>query len=317
MTRRRVCAALLALAAALPVPAQQPRFQVEVRLVRLLATVKDASGRPVGDLTKEDFLIYDSGVPQEVAVFERHTEVPLSVALMVDTSGSMIRKLREATGSVLAFLRTFFSEGHPEDAVALYSFNQDVTLQADFTRRLTRLENELRRLRAEAGTSLYDAIYFGARALESRDGRRVILLVSDGADTTSAKEFDEALEAAHNADAVIYAVLIIPVENDPGRHIAGENALIGLSTATGGKVFLATLGEKLDAAFAEILRDLRTQYLLGYYPRNLPYLKDRFHRVEVRLRRPDLRVTTRSGYYVEYMSGSESEPPSRGPLRKP
>jgi len=317
MILRRAGAALLLLAVGLPVLAQQPRFKVEVRLVRLLVTVKDAGGRPVGDLTREDFLIYDSGVPQEVAVFERHTEVPLSVALMVDTSGSMVRKLREATGSVLAFLRTFFSEGHPEDALALYSFNQDVTLQADFTRRMTLLERELRRLRAEAGTSLYDAIYFGARALEGRKGRRVILLVSDGADTTSVKEFAEALEAAHNADAAIYAVLIIPVENDPGRHIAGENALIGLSTATGGKVFLATLGERLDAAFAEILRDLRTQYLLGYYPKNLPYSRDRFRRVEIRLRRPDLRAMTRSGYYVEYEGASEPEPPSRGALRNP
>lgn len=314
---RRARAAVLLLAAALGLAAQQPRFKVEVRLVRLLATVKDARGEPVGDLSKEDFLIFDSGVPQEVAVFERHTETPLSVALLLDTSGSMARKLREANASVLAFLRAFFAEGHPEDAVALYSFNQDVTLQANFTRRVTRLENELRRLRAEAGTSLYDAIYFGARALENREGRRVILLVSDGADTTSVKEFREALEAAHNADAAIYGVLIIPVESDPGRHIAGENALIGLATATGGKVFLATLGERLDAAFAEILRDLRTQYLLGYYPRNLPYSRERFHRVEVRLRRPDLRVITRSGYYVEYESGSESEPPSRGPLRKP
>jgi Ca-activated chloride channel family protein len=313
----RAGAALLVLGAGLGLAAQLPRFQVDVRLVRLLVTVKDARGQPVGDLSKEDFLIFDSGVPQQVAVFERHTETPLSVALLVDTSGSMVRKLKEANVSVLSFLRAFFGEGHPEDAVALYSFNQDVTLQANFTRRVTRLENELRRLRAEAGTSLYDAIYFGARALESRQGRRVILLVSDGADTTSVKEFDEALQAAHNADAAIYAVLIIPVENDPGRHVAGENALIGLSTATGGKVFLATLGQKLDAAFAEILRDLRTQYLLGYYPRNLPYSKERFHRVEVRLRRPDLRVTTRSGYYVEYESGSEPEPPSRGPLRKP
>jgi Ca-activated chloride channel family protein len=297
--------------------AQETVFRVDVRLVRLLATVKDLNGEPVGGLQKTDFTVYDSGVVQEIALFERHTETPLSVALLVDTSASTARKLKQETVSVLAFLRTFFGEGHPEDAVALYSFDHDVTLQSSFTRRVTRLENELRRLRAEAGTSLYDAIYFAARALESRRGRRVILIVSDGADTTSAKTFQEALEAAHAADAAIYAVLVVPVEADAGRHIAGENALIGLGAATGGKVFSATLGERLDAVFSEILRDLRTQYLIGYYPKNLPYSKERFHRIEVKMNRPDLRVVTRSGYYVDYEGTTERGPTSGGPFRIP
>jgi Ca-activated chloride channel family protein len=296
---------------------QETVFRVEVRLVRLLVTVKNLAGEPVGGLTKADFAVYDNGVLQEIALFERQTETPLSVALLVDTSGSTARKLKEETASVLTFLRTFFGEGHPDDAVALYSFDNDVTLQSSFTRRIGRLERELRGLRGEAGTSLYDAIYFAARALESRDGRRVILIVSDGADTTSAKTFQEALEAAHAADAAIYGVLTIPVENDPGRHVAGENALIGLATSTGGKVFAARLGERLDEAFAEILKDLRTQYLIGYYPKNLPYTRERFHRLEVKLRRPDLRAITRSGYYVNYETTTERGPGSGGPFRTP
>jgi Ca-activated chloride channel family protein len=307
-------AALLGLGAAL---AQETVFRVEVRLVRLLVTVKNLDGEPVGGLAPEDFTVYDNGIAQEIAVFERHTETPLSIALLVDTSGSTARKLKEETASVLTFLRTLFSEGHPDDAVALYSFDNDVTLQSSFTRRVTRLERELRGLRAEAGTSLYDAIFFAARALESRNGRRVILIVSDGADTTSAKTFQEALEAAHAADAAIYGVLTIPVENDPGRHVAGENALIGLATSTGGKVFAAQLGERLDAAFAEILKDLRTQYLIGFYPKNVPYSREPFHRLDVKLRRPDLRAITRSGYYVNYENTTERGPGSGGPYRTP
>ncbi len=307
-------AGLLGLAAAW---SQQTVFRVEVRLVRLLVTVKNLAGEPVGGLVRDDFSVYDNGVAQEIALFERHTEAPLSIALLVDTSGSTARKLKEQTASVLAFLRTFFGEGHPDDAVALYSFDNDVTLQSSFTRRVTRLERELRGLRAQAGTSLYDAVFFAARALESRQGRRVILLVSDGADTTSVKTFQEALEAAHAADAAIYAVLTIPVENEAGRHVAGENALIGLAAATGGRVVPTALGERLDAAFAEILRDLRTQYLIGYYPKNLPYTRERFHRLEVKLRRPDLRAVTRSGYYVNYEDTIERGPGSGGPHRTP
>lgn len=315
--RRAISGALAGLLGFAAAWTQETVFRVEVRLVRLLVTVKNPDGQPVGGLTREEFTVYDNGVAQQIALFERHTETPLSVALLVDTSGSTARKLKEETASVLAFLRTFFSEGHPDDAVALYSFDSDVTLQSSFTRRVTRLERELRGLRAEAGTSLYDAIFFAARALESRPGRRVILIVSDGADTTSVKTFQEALEAAHAADAAIYAVLTIPVENEPGRHIAGENALIGLATATGGRVFAATLGERLDAAFSEILRDLRTQYLIGYYPKNLPYTRERFHRLEVKLRRPDLRAVTRSGYYVNYENTTERGPGSGGPHRTP
>jgi Ca-activated chloride channel family protein len=95
----------------------------------------------------------------------------------------------------------------------------------------------------------------------------------------------------------------MPITNEPGRNIGGENALTNLAAGTGGRVFAPTVGESLDAAFAEILRELRTQYLLAYYPRNVPPTKDRFHRLEVKVRRPDLRVLTRSGYYGEAEEG--------------
>ena len=297
--------------------AQETLFRVDVSLVRLLVTVKDSGGGLVGDLTKEDFTIRDSGVKQEIALFEHHTEKPLSVALLIDTSASTALKFNEETESVIRFANALFREGNPADTVALYSFNQDVTLRTTFTRRLARLEKELKQLKPEAGTSLYDTIYFASRALEDRDGRHVIVVVTDGADTTSSKDFHDALESAHLADAVIYGILIIPVTNDPGRHIAGENALIMLSTGTGGRVFAPGLGEMLDTAFSNILRDLRTQYLLGYYPRNIPDTRERFHRIEVSLRQPDLRVNTRSGYYGNYgdsiQPGSGRQEPSRKP----
>jgi Ca-activated chloride channel family protein len=101
------------------------------------------------------------------------------------------------------------------------------------------------------------------------------------------------------ADVVLYPILVMPITNEPGRNIGGENALSGLAAGTGGKVFFPSGGPAVDAAFAEILRDLRTQYLLAYYPKDLPPTKERFHRLEVKVGRPNLRVLARSGYYEE------------------
>ena len=145
----------------------------------------------------------------------------------------------------------------------------------------------------------------------------MIVVVTDGADTTSVKNFQAALEAAHLADAVIYGIMIIPVPNNAGRHIAGENALIALSTGTGGTVFSSTLGEMLDSSFKNIVRALRTQYLLGYYPKNLPYSKDRFHRLRITASRPNLRVLTRTGYYGEYEVPAPGALRPAGPARRP
>lgn len=295
--------------------AQQPVFRADVRLVRLLATAKDAGGQPVGGLEREDFTIYDRGVRQEIAVFERHTSQPLSVALLVDTSGSTGRELPYEIDAVGRFLRALFGEGNPKDALALYTFTHDVHLRSSFTRNRGRLEQALKQIRAEAGTSLYDAVWFAARALEDREGRHVIILVSDGGDTTSAKSFQDALRAAHAADAVIYSVLVVPVPNDPGRNVGGENALETLSASTGGRLFAPALGPEIDRAFSDILRDLRTQYLVAYYPKNVPPSADRYHQIKVEIRRPGLRVVTRSGYYGDYEAGADPDPSRPRPNR--
>lgn len=312
---RRIWIGVVLLLATSSLVAQETVFRVDVRLVRMLATVKDYSGRLVGDLKKRDFQIFDNGVKQEIALFGHHTEEPLSVVLLVDTSGSTATQLKEETRSMIRFLRALFDEGNQRDQVALYSFNHDVTMESGFTRDSEELEHQLSTLKGDAGTSLYDAIYFASGALSSRKGRRVILIVTDGADTTSGKDFHAALEAAHNSDAAIYGIMIIPVTSDAGRHIAGENALISLTTGTGGRVFAAALGEMLDDAFADILRDLRTQYLLGYYPKDLPYTKERFHKIEVRVGRPKLRVYTRNGYYGQSGDSTQRGAGSRSRVR--
>jgi Ca-activated chloride channel family protein len=299
----RLLAALsVAALAAAPLGAQ---IRVTVNLVRITATVKNPAGELVGALTKDDFEVLDNDVKQQVSVFERQTDQPLSVALMVDASGSTAKDLKYETDSVVRFLKALFAEGNPQDAVALYSFNYQVTLHNFFTHNHAPIEHSLRLIHGEAGTSLYDAIYLASHDLETREGRKVMIIVTDGGDTTSVKSFHTALESAQLANATIYPVLVVPITNDAGRNIGGENALTTMSQGTGGRVFQPTLGAELDNAFTEIIKDLRTQYLLAYYPKDVPLTRNRFHRLTVRVRRPDLRVTARNGYYGDAEQSTE------------
>lgn len=291
---------LSAAAALLQDVAAQPQdvtFRSDVRLVRVLATVKDAAGGLVGGLNKEDFQILDSGVPQQVAVFERQTAQPLSISLLIDNSASTAKDFRYELDSMRRFLKTLIGEGNPEDRAAMYSFNWQTVQLTGFTRRLARLDDALRQLKSEGGTSLYDAVTLAAHDLEGRDGRHVMIIVTDGGDTTSAKRFHDAARSLQQADAVVYAILVVPITNDSGRNIGGENALTTMTAATGGRVFTPSNSATLDSAFSSILRDLRTQYFIGYYPKNVPPQSDKFHKLELSVSRPGLRVITRSGYY--------------------
>jgi Ca-activated chloride channel family protein len=303
--RRSAGFLLAALLVAAPALAQDSVIHVNVRLVRMLVTVKDAGGQLIGSLNKDDFSIFDNGVKQDIAVFERQTEQPLSVAVLVDTSASTGIELRYELESVSRFLRALLGEGNPDDTVALYSFNWQVNLLSSYTRRFARVDSQLKQLKSEGGTSLYDAIYLASRELENRDGRHVMVIVTDGGDTTSVKDFHQALEAAQLADALLYPVLVVPITNDAGRNIGGENALTSLASGTGGRVFLPTLGAELDRAFSDILHELRTQYMVGFYPKDVPLTKDRFHALKVGVQGRNLRALTRSGYYGESIGPSK------------
>ncbi|HYZ86758.1 MAG TPA: VWA domain-containing protein [Bryobacteraceae bacterium] len=294
---RLIASALACLLLPLSGPAQTS-FKVDVKLIRLLATVKDGSGKLIGGLEKTDFELLDSGVPQQISVFERQTGQPLSVAIVVDVSGSTAREIPYEADALDRFLKALFREGDPHDRASLYTFNWEIRQQTGFTRDGKLIERRLRATKAEAGTSLYDGISLAAQDLDKLEGRKVMILITDGGDTTSSTRFHEALEAAQRADAVVYAVLVVPIANDPGRNVGGENALELLTTGTGGRVFRPEIREHFANAFDEILRDLRTQYLIGYYPKNLPYQSDsRYRRISLRTKRPELRVSTRSGYY--------------------
>jgi Ca-activated chloride channel family protein len=281
--------------------AAQSTFKTNVNLVRLLVSVKTQAGELVGSLRRDEFDIYDCGVKQEVAVFEHQTTQPLSVSVMVDASGSTLKDIHYETTSIGKFFKALLKEGNSKDMAALYSFNYDVSVMHVFTRNLNQLEAQLGRIKPTAGTSLYDAVHFAGHDLQGRDGRHVMVIVSDGGDTTSHWKYHDALEAAQKADAVIYPIIVVPITNDAGRNIGGEHTLMQFASNTGGRVFYPSNFAELDKAFAEILLDLRTQYMIGYYPKNLPPEPPRFRPVKVDVKRADLRASTRTGYYGDVL----------------
>jgi Ca-activated chloride channel family protein len=282
-----------------PESAPQPltTFSVGVNLVHILATVHDEDGAVITHLNRGDFQLSVDGVPQRVSVFERNTSLPLSVAVLIDTSASTRIDIHYEEESVLKFIPALLSAGNSSDAFALYSFNWRTSLEADFSRNPHRAERALHSLKGEGGTSLYDAIYLASDNLADREGRHVIVVVTDGNDTTSYKHFGDALKAVQRADIVVYPIVAVPIENDAGREVGGEHALATLAAASGGHIFYPEGFSQLDEAFSDILKDLRTQYLLGFYPASLGQTPGAYHPISVTVTQPNLKVISRSGYY--------------------
>jgi len=291
-------------------PVQVPTLKATVNLVNLFATVRDKNKRIVGDLQQEDFKIYEDNQEQKIAFFSKEVTLPITLGLLIDTSGSERNRLGAEQEAAAKFMERVMRTG---DAAMVISFDFDVNLLVDFTDDPAQIARGINRARIGAitggvvtpgpipsnvgGTHFYDAVYLASRELTRRDGRHVIVAVTDGGDTTSDKKYADAFEAAQKADAIIYPILVVPITNEAGRNLGGERALSTLASGTGGRVFQPTGASELDQAFTQILRDLRTQYLVAYYPRNVPADAPRFHLVKVELSRKDLRATTRTGYY--------------------
>lgn len=276
---------------------QQPTFSIKVNLVRLLVSVRDLAGGVISNLNKDAFRIYDSGKLQDIAVFERNTSVPLSVAILIDTSGSTEKDLHFEEDSVMRFLPTLLGSGNSADTFALFSFNWRTNLEVDYSRSQKRAEHALHALHGDGGTSMYDAVYLACDTLDGRDGRHVMVLVTDGGDTTSYKKYQDALAAAQRSDVVMYPIVVVPIAADAGRNLGGEHALATLAAATGGRIFYPDSYEHLNDAFSDIIEELRTQYLIGFYPKDVLKQPQRFHPISIQLANPSLKVSARSGYY--------------------
>jgi Ca-activated chloride channel homolog len=250
-------------------PQHEPRIRVETNLVNILTNVLDKNRRPVTDLPKEAFQLYEEGVPQKIERFEAETNQPLDLALMLDTSLSATKELKFEGEAAAHFIRQVV---RPGDRLALFEFSDNVTQLAEFTDQVPILQAAARRLNPGAGTSLYDAVALGGLALEKRpEGRRrVVVVVTDAGETTSALKFEDTRRQAIASEALLYSIIIRPIKSESGRNTAGEHALETITDSTGGALFYIDELDQLDATYEQIDRELRTQYLLGYYPQPTP-----------------------------------------------
>ncbi|HKD91926.1 MAG TPA: VWA domain-containing protein [Terriglobales bacterium] len=283
-----------------------PTFRTDVRLVNVYATVLDRNGSPVADLTKNDFQVLEDGVPQTISVFDRESELPLNIVVAIDTSLSTRKDLPLELTSARHFAHDIL---RPQDRFAVYRFDENVSEVVPFTSDLKTIDRGLDHMRGGAATSLFDAVYLAGDALAGRRGRKALVIITDGGDTTSQMSYQDALRSVVQSEALVYSVIVVPIEASAGRDIGGEHALIQFSRDTGGKYFYAGKPGQLDDAFHQIDRELRTQYVLAYYP------KPRndgaaFRRIDVRVKQPAdspapggdggpaFTVRHRSGYYT-------------------
>src|SRR4051812_26106207 len=301
-----VTSLLLFLLAPLALPAQDTTFRMDVKLVNLFVNVTDKTGAIVGGLSKDDFQVFEDGRPQKIAVFERQSELPLNLTLAIDTSGSTFKDLALEQSASKHFIHALLRQ---QDQMSLIQFATDVRQLVPFTNKASQLEHGLNSLRVGDATALYDAIYLGSEGLMKKQGRKVLVLVSDGGDTAKSTTYPEALEEALRSEVMIYSIIDVPIEASAGRDIGGEHALITLSEQTGGKSFYASDGG-LEKAFERVSDDLRTQYLLGYYPHEQD--RDRnFHRVTVKVPRAatdSFNIRYKSGYYGDSPPTARPQP---------
>jgi len=273
-------------------------MKVDVNLVNVFVTVTDRNGAPIGGLTKENFILKEDDHEQQIKVFDKESALPLSIALEIDTSLSTRHDLPLEQASAKRFAHEII---RPIDGLSVYAFSEVVNqITPGYTADLKRIDESIDHMRLGAATALYDAIFLASRALDHRKGRKVIVLITDGGDTISKVDYKEAVRASVEAEAIVYSIIVVPIESSAGRETGGEHALIQLSEDTGGKYYYATSVSQLDEAFHKISDELRTQYLLAYYPSQRTSFSE-FRRIEVKVvgvpGAPDYRVRHRTGYY--------------------
>lgn len=273
-------------------------LKVDVKLVNVYVTVTNAQGGPVAGLKKENFSVKEDNKEQTIAVFDKESAVPLSIALAIDTSLSTRRDLPLEQASAKRFARAIL---RPIDSLSVFGFSETVLQSTSYTSDLKRIDDGIEHIQLGAATAMFDAIYLASRSLDHRQGRKVLVLITDGGDTVSKMNYQQALRAAEEAECIVYSVIVVPIEASAGRETGGEHALIQLSNDTGGKYYYATSVSQLDEAFRQISDELRTQYLLAYYP-SQRLSNSQFRRIQVNVSGPTdagtYRVRHRAGYYT-------------------
>ncbi|HLM98439.1 MAG TPA: VWA domain-containing protein [Bryobacteraceae bacterium] len=280
--------------------APDTRIVLEVNRVDMLFTVTDKKGRFITDLGKDDFAVFENRRPQTIQEFTAESDLPLRIAILIDTSNSIRDRFKFEQQAAVDFINSVIRRG--QDRAMLVSFDSSAELVADLIDDPDKLAAAIRSLRPGGGTALYDALYYACRDKLQLDKpryrfRRAVIIVSDGDDNQSRVSRDQALEMAQKADAVIYCIStnITRIESD------GDKILKYLALETGGQSFFPFKAEDLAQSFENIANELRHQYAIFYRPE--PFHTDGlYHTVDLRVKnRHDVVVRARKGYYAPKM----------------
>ncbi|HXN74247.1 MAG TPA: VWA domain-containing protein [Candidatus Acidoferrales bacterium] len=297
-------------------PAQSPQtLKRETNLVNVFVTARDKKNGIISDLTQNDFKVSEDGQPQEVAFFSKEVNMPITLGLLIDTSGSMYNVIGAEQDTASRFLREVMRK---KDEAMVISFDFDADLLADFTEDTNVLERAIRRTTVNSvggggvvtpgtipqgnnsgGTNLYDAVYLACHdELATEAGRKAVILMTDAEDNGSKLRLQDAVEACQRADSVIHVLLI----SDSGFYQGfggGPGVARKMSDDTGGRVINVHNEKTLEKAFDVISEELRSQYVIGYYPTNDKH-DGTFRKIKVDISRPDVKVLARRGYYAPF-----------------
>jgi VWFA-related protein len=277
---------------------------VDVQLVELPVSVVDKDGHPVSGLQKSHFEVFENGVLQNISIFKRE-DVPLSVGLVIDNSGSMSNKRGRVRTAALAFV----SESNPEDETFVVSFSHEAFLEQDFTRSLQELARALRGFNSRGATALSDALYLSANHVSrGRKDKKALVVISDGEDNNSEYTLERALSKVRTTQATVYAVGLLDQYDRRGGGLFGrspagkaKDVLQKLASITGGKAYFPKSLTEIESICRQIARDLRNQYTLGYTPSN-KQLDGSWRKIKVRLNPPKgfpkVTVRAKEGYYA-------------------
>ena len=301
------------------VPDDLPTIKVDVDVVNVLASVRDKRNTLVPNLEQKDFTVLEDGKPQPIKYFTRETDLPLTIGLLIDVSGSQVNLIQIERDAAAQFFTQVLRK---KDEAFLLSFGEEAELLQDYTNSPKLLINAMRELRVSGGaggigpgpvptmgqprgTVLYDAVYLAAQEkLKGEVGRKVIVVITDGVDEGSRLPLKEALMAAQKADAVIYSIEYEDPSfyNRGGWGIslgggAGASTLHQLSDDTGGHVYRVDRKTTLDVVFKELQDEMRSQYAIGYTPLN-DNKDGSYRKLEIKLSNKDLKAQARKGYYA-------------------
>jgi VWFA-related protein len=303
LPRSKQLAAILILAypasAQIPAPDDQATFRSDTRLVVLHATVVDNKGRLVTDLKREAFKVFENGVAQQLRLFRRE-DVPVSLGLIVDNSGSMRNRRPQVEAAALAMVKA----SNPKDEVMVVNYNDEAYEDVPLTGDIRKMEEGLARIDARSGTAMYDAISMTMDRLKEKAKRdkKVILVITDGNDNASVTKLEQLVRKAANSEIVIHIIGVLDAEEQREARKA-KRAVEQIASAAGGLFYFPQNLSEVEKISLEVAQDIRNQYVLAYSP-SIQALDGTFRQIKVTANGPNRPlVRTRSGYYASAEAG--------------